>query len=83
MWILTFEVPEQDEKYGAYHQFSWFIKPEVDYLACYLKHAGLISGEPWDIRQVAEVLWEGELVNLHGQVFKLWEQPRLGALEMY
>lgn len=83
MWILTFEVPEEYGQYGAYHQFSWCVKPDVTYLACYLKHAGLIKGESWDIRQAAEILWEGELVNLYGKVFKLWEQQHPGQLEMY
>lgn len=82
MWILTYEVNDY-RQHGEYHQFSWFVKPEIIYLACYLKHAGLISGESWDIRQAAEILWEGEAVNLNGKIFKLWEQEHPGQLEMY
>ena len=82
MWILTYEVNDY-RQHGEYHQFSWFVKPEVVYLACYLKHIGLVAGESWDIRCVAEKLHEGLAVQIGYRIFKLWEQEHPGQLEMY
>lgn len=84
MWVITYEVNDYNQ-YGEYYQHSWFTKPDVTYLACYLKHAKLVDKdqETWFTRELAQQLHDGQLVQLGICVYHLWEQQHLGPLEMY
>lgn len=84
MWILTYEVNDYNQ-YGEYFQHAWFgAKPDVTYLASYLKYAGICTyEESWFIREQAQKLHDGEIITSGIKQYRLWEQERLGAIPMY
>lgn len=84
MWVLTYDVKDYNQ-HGSYYQASFFGgRPDVTWLACYLKHENILSGESWYIREQAQKLFDGETVEMeNGREYTLWEHELPSQLPMY
>lgn len=84
MIVLTFTVNDPYQ-HGHYLQECWFSgKPDVSYIASYIKHFGLTSlKENWEIRELAQRLYDGDVVKmLGGKYYHLWEKEPVGVLSV-
>lgn len=84
MWLITYQNEKCNGHERFYKQVFGWTCPDTSYIASYLKQAGLVKGESWDIRVLAQELVDGkEVAMVDGNVYSLWEEPHLGVLPMY